>query len=124
MNCPACKSPMIILELNQVEIDYCSECKGIWLDNGELELIFSSSERKEIAKSFTLRNDLTEEKRRCPNCKKKMDKVEFENTGIIIDRCVNYHGLWFDNGELRSLLKSAEETNNKMIEQLKEIFGD
>ena len=115
---------MIILELNQVEIDFCPACKGIWLDNGELELIFSSSERKEIAKSFTLRNDLTEEKRRCPNCKKKMDKVEFENTGIIIDRCVNNHGLWFDNGELRSLLKSAEETNNKMIEQLKEIFGD
>ena len=124
MNCPSCKNPMIILELNQVEIDFCPACKGIWLDNGELELIFSSSERKEIAKSFTLRNDLTEEKRRCPNCKKKMDKVEFENTGIIIDRCVNNHGLWFDNGELRSLLKSAEETNNKMIEQLKEIFGD
>ena len=115
---------MIILELNQVEIDYCSLCKGIWLDNGELELIFSSSDRKEIAKSFSLKDNLTEEKRRCPNCKKKMEKVEFENTGIIVDKCVNNHGLWFDNGELRSLLKSAEQTNNKMIEQLKEIFGE
>jgi len=124
MNCPACKNPMVILELNQVEIDYCSLCKGIWLDNGELELIFSTSDRKEITKAFSIKNDLAEEKRRCPNCKKKMEKVEFENTGIIIDRCVNSHGLWFDNGELRSLLKSAEETNNKMIEQLKEMFGE
>ena len=124
MNCPSCKNPMIILELNQVEIDYCSLCKGIWLDNGELELIFSSSDRKEISKLFSIKNDFAEEKRRCPNCKKKMDKVEFENTGIIIDRCVNNHGLWFDNGELRSLLKSAEETNNKMIELLKEMFGE
>ena len=124
MNCPSCKNPMIILELNQVEIDYCSLCKGIWLDNGELELIFSSSDRKEISKSFSIKNDFAEEKRKCPNCKKKMEKVEFENTGIIIDRCVNNHGLWFDNGELRSLLKSAEETNNKMIELLKEMFGE
>jgi len=124
MNCPACKNPMVILELNQVEIDYCSLCKGIWLDNGELELIFSTSDRKEITKAFSIKNDLAEEKRRCPNCKKKMEKVEFENTGIIIDKCVNDHGLWFDNGELRSLLKSAEETNNKMIELLKEMFGE
>jgi Zn-finger nucleic acid-binding protein len=124
MNCPACKNSMIILELNQVEIDYCSLCKGIWLDNGELELIFSSSDRQAISKSYSTKNDLAEEKRRCPNCKKKMDKVEFENTGIIIDKCVNNHGLWFDNGELRSLLKSAEETNNKMIELLKEMFGE
>jgi Zn-finger nucleic acid-binding protein len=124
MNCPACKNPMIILELNQVEIDYCTACKGIWLDNGELELIFSSSDRKEIAKSFSIKNDFEEEKRRCSNCKKKMDKVEFENTGIIIDRCTNNHGLWFDSGELKSLLKSAEEKNNKMIDLLKEIFGE
>ncbi len=124
MNCPACKNPMIILELNQVEIDYCSLCKGIWLDNGELELIFSSSDRKEISKSFLVKNDLAEEKRRCPNCKKKMDKVEFEDTGIIIDKCVNNHGIWFDSGELRSLLKSSEELNNKMIELLKEMFGE
>ena len=40
MNCPACKNSMVILELNQVEIDYCTACKGIWLDSGELEFNF------------------------------------------------------------------------------------
>jgi Zn-finger nucleic acid-binding protein len=124
MNCPACKNPMIILELNQVEIDYCSECKGIWLDNGELELLFSNSDDKTLNESFNLRTEYLEQKRRCPNCKKKMDKVEFDNTGIIIDKCFNNHGLWFDNGELRSLLKSTKEANSKMIEQFKEMFGE
>ena len=80
MNCPACKNSMVILELNQVEIDYCTACKGIWLDSGELELIFSTNDRKEIDKSFSVKNDFAETKRRCPICKKKMDKVEFENT--------------------------------------------
>jgi Zn-finger nucleic acid-binding protein len=115
---------MVILELNQVEIDYCSACKGIWLDNGELELIFSNSNQKEISKSFTVKKDFDEAKRRCPICKKKMEKVEFENTGIILDRCTNNHGLWFDSGELKSILKSAEENNNKMIDLLKEMFGE
>lgn len=124
MNCPACKNPMIILELNQVEIDYCTVCKGIWLDRGELDLIFSTSEKKEIAKLFSVKNNLDEIKRRCPNCKKKMDKVEFENTGIIIDRCSDDHGVWFDSGELKSILKTAEEQNSKIINMLKEMFGD
>ncbi len=124
MNCPACKNPMIILELNQVEIDYCTACKGIWLDRGELDLIFSTSEKKEIAKLFSVKNNLDEIKRRCPNCKKKMDKVEFENTGIIIDRCSEDHGVWFDSGELKSILKTAEEQNSKIINMLKEMFGD
>ena len=124
MNCPACKNPMIILELNQVEIDYCTACKGIWLDRGELDLIFSTSEKKEIAKLFSVKNNLDEIKRRCPVCKKKMDKVEFENTGIIIDRCSEDHGVWFDSGELKSILKSAEEENSKIINMLKEMFGE
>lgn len=124
MNCPACKNPMIILELNKVEIDYCTACKGIWLDRGELDLIFSSSEKKEIAKLFSVKNNLDEIKRRCPICKKKMNKAEFENTGIIIDSCSKEHGLWFDSGELKSILKSAEVENSKIINMLKEMFGE
>ena len=124
MNCPACKHPMIILELNQVEIDYCNSCKGIWLDSGELELIFSNSDQKSVSESFISKSDHQEVGRRCPNCKKKMEKVEFENSGIILDRCSNNHGLWFDNGELKSLLKTSADSNNKMIDLLKEMFGE
>lgn len=124
MNCPSCKNPMVILELNQVEIDYCSACKGIWLDSGEIDLIYSNSERKEISKSFSIKDDIHEVKIRCPICKRKMDKVEFENSGIIIDRCKKTHGLWFDSGELKALLSSAEQENHKMISAIKEVFGE
>ena len=53
-----------------------------------------------------------------------MEKVEFESSGIILDRCTNNHGLWFDNGELKSLLKTSADSNNKMIDLLKEMFGE
>ncbi len=39
MDCPVCKSAMITLELAKVEIDYCTGCKGVWLDAGELEML-------------------------------------------------------------------------------------
>ncbi|MEJ2196939.1 MAG: zf-TFIIB domain-containing protein [Ignavibacteriaceae bacterium] len=55
MFCPVCKEPMIILELNEVEIDYCPSCSGIWLDAGELELLFEDqAEREKIISSFNI----------------------------------------------------------------------
>lgn len=42
MNCPVCKDEvMIILELDEIEVDYCGFCKGVWLDEGELEEIIN-----------------------------------------------------------------------------------
>ncbi|MEC3882065.1 zf-TFIIB domain-containing protein, partial [Parapedobacter sp. 10938] len=31
---------------NQVEIDYCPKCRGIWLDRGELDKIIEQSEKE------------------------------------------------------------------------------
>jgi len=125
MNCPVCKDSMIILELNQVEVDFCTSCEGVWLDSGELELLFQNGNDKTLHNLLHLKSDLQETKRRCPICKKKMDKVEFENSGIVIDKCKNDHGLWFDKGELQSLFSLyAHEKDNKIINLLKEMFGE
>ena len=37
--CPKCGCDLEEREHNGVKIDQCSECDGIWLDKGELELI-------------------------------------------------------------------------------------
>lgn len=39
MNCPICNIPLSIAERQGVEIDYCPQCRGIWLDRGELDKI-------------------------------------------------------------------------------------
>ncbi|CVH74416.1 hypothetical protein BN3662_00230 [Clostridiales bacterium CHKCI006] len=44
MKCPVCKDVTLLMaERHGVEIDYCPECRGIWLDRGELEKIISAS---------------------------------------------------------------------------------
>jgi hypothetical protein len=39
MRCPKDGADLVEREFHNVKIDVCSECKGIWLDPGELELI-------------------------------------------------------------------------------------
>ncbi|MFI2810674.1 MULTISPECIES: zf-TFIIB domain-containing protein [Microbulbifer] len=44
MNCPSCKeSGLMAMDRNGVQIDYCPNCRGIWLDHGELEKIIEKS---------------------------------------------------------------------------------
>jgi|WetSurMetagenome_2_1015567.scaffolds.fasta_scaffold492461_1 uncharacterized protein len=39
MNCPICNVTLLMTDKHGVEIDYCPQCRGIWLDRGELEKI-------------------------------------------------------------------------------------
>lgn len=41
--CPACMVELRISERQDIEIDYCPQCRGIWLDRGELDKIIDRS---------------------------------------------------------------------------------
>ena len=43
MPCPVCKVPLTMSERQGVEIDYCPQCRGVWLDRGELDKIIERS---------------------------------------------------------------------------------
>ena len=46
---------MLTLELTGVEIDHCTDCGGIWLDAGELELLLGDSEHaRQLIHSFKI----------------------------------------------------------------------
>lgn len=44
MKCPVCKDVTLLMsEKHGIEIDYCPECRGIWLDRGELDKIMEKN---------------------------------------------------------------------------------
>jgi Zn-finger nucleic acid-binding protein len=43
MKCPKCNVTLLMSEKQGIEIDYCPDCRGIWLDRGELEKIIEKS---------------------------------------------------------------------------------
>ena len=43
MKCPIDGTALVIADRNGVEIDYCPQCRGVWLDRGELDKIIDRS---------------------------------------------------------------------------------
>ena len=39
MQCPIDGTQLVITDRSGVEIDYCPQCRGVWLDRGELDKI-------------------------------------------------------------------------------------
>ena len=44
MKCPVCENSNLLMSERQgIEIDYCPQCRGVWLDRGELDKIIERS---------------------------------------------------------------------------------
>lgn len=44
MKCPVCANTNLTMSERQgIEIDYCPDCRGVWLDRGELDKIIERS---------------------------------------------------------------------------------
>ena len=43
MQCPIDGTALMIAERSGVEIDWCPQCRGVWLDRGELDKIIERS---------------------------------------------------------------------------------
>ena len=119
MICPACKSDMIVVEHDNIELDYCINCHGVWFDSGELELLIESMGLKNPDLLFgdilnSPEASSPEKKRRCPVCGQRMKKVIIgQQPQILIDACQQGDGLWFDGGEVGQLIKQLTRKPSK-----------
>ncbi len=43
MKCPVDGTELMMSERQGIEIDYCPQCRGVWLDRGELDKIIERS---------------------------------------------------------------------------------
>ncbi len=107
--CPVCRKPMLAYELDGVEIDHCVDCSGTWLDAGELEQIteLSGASPGPLAAALDAAISGAGTKRRCPRCSRKLRKLDVgADPTVELDRCPRGHGLWFDQGELDTVVRS------------------
>ena len=44
MLCPNDQTPLVMSDRQGIEIDYCPQCRGVWLDRGELDKIIERSQ--------------------------------------------------------------------------------
>lgn len=110
---------MAVLDLQGVETDYCLDCGGSWIDRAELALLLNG--RLDINfQSFLYGSTAT--RRRCPICRKRLRESRFKGTDIAIDVCPLAHGLWFDRGELKAVMRDGAHRDR--IGTLSSYFED
>ncbi len=133
MKCVVCKEPMIVVEHENIELDYCDNCHGVWFDAGEVELLMETMGLEAAGlDSLHLAPEAksSEEVRRCPICNKKMKKVALGREPVLlIDVCPQEDGLWFDSGEVGQLVahisaqtEGKKDSHEHVIEFLGEVF--
>jgi Zn-finger nucleic acid-binding protein len=49
--CPACRTDLVMTERQNIEIDYCPKCRGVWLDRGELDKIIERSAAQPVSQA-------------------------------------------------------------------------
>lgn len=94
-----------------VMIDVCGTCAGVWLDFSEMTSIVDT---KDVSWSeATIRKVLEQTGKvgvpslelgcdiNCPKCGEGLPSNNYQNnSGIIVNACLNDHGVWLDSGEL------------------------
>ena len=128
--CPDCQEPLVIFELEGVEVDHCMSCSGTWLDGGELEMFseLSGVHAGKITEALFSASSTGKRQRRCPRCRKKL-QIIFLNASsderIELDRCPRGHGIWLDKGEMLHIIdtfknSSGQDNSNQASESAEE----
>lgn len=84
----------------QVEVDVCPTCRGVFLDQGEVETITGHAELDELLTDY-LGID-SDSPLVCPSCGGVMDAEDA--AGVELDVCLDCHGVWADADEIEELL--------------------
>lgn len=81
----------------------CETCSGLWLGAGDLDEMASSMQNPAEPVHLTPLEFATKtEMLNCPTCSEPMQTRTL--MGVEIDVCKKQHGIWFDAGELASVL--------------------
>jgi Zn-finger nucleic acid-binding protein len=126
---------MVIVEHERIELDYCTDCSGVWFDYGELDLLLDRLDLDGSA--FSMENIMAlpdkqtkEAHRKCPICRQKMRKVLVgSDPEVMIDVCPRGDGIWFDGGEVQQVIRQLVDgmtadtgSEGKVISFLGEVF--
>jgi Zn-finger nucleic acid-binding protein len=110
MKCPKCQAQFETITFQDIEVDRCLDCRGLWFDMLEKEDLV----RIEGSEAIDIGSDQVGEKYRnmedvkCPHCKVEMlPMVDKDHFHIKYESCPICYGAFFDAGEFRDLKENS-----------------
>jgi Zn-finger nucleic acid-binding protein len=119
MNCPKCDHAMEKVQYGGIEVDRCTECKGLWFDMLEAEHLkaIKGSEAIDVGDPKTGKKYDKVDRVKCPVCSGPMIRmVDSRQHHIWYESCPVCYGLFFDAGEFRDF---KEET---ILDRIRDLF--
>jgi Zn-finger nucleic acid-binding protein len=106
MKCPKCHSETLDeFAVQDVAVDRCSSCKGIWFDEQELTELLAEDARHVAALRRGGENEQVDGKRgQCPRDGADLLRIYSSiDRAVVLDACADCHGIWLDPGEFQKL---------------------
>lgn len=124
MKCPKCGDALHEVDSSErVALDFCSGCKGIFFDAGEVAVYFELA--SDVPDLDRARAETRATERACPKCAGRFEELRYSAPDpLLVDRCGGCGGIWLDRGEvprLEALSAKLERPGSRVLRALREI---
>ena len=97
--------------MEDVAVDRCSTCDGIWFDAHELSQLLAEDARQIASlRRGSVHEQADEKKGRCPRDDSELLRVfsAIDKT-VVLDACPECRGIWLDGGEFAKLFAARRQ---------------
>jgi uncharacterized protein len=119
MRCVKCEGNLVMVRIEDVDVDQCDRCGGIWFDAHELERVLRRENVEPLLKHGPVHPGDDDRRGRCPRCKGEghLVRVASPRAGVHIDTCAVCGGKWLDGGEFDVLRRrSFKDTMRRLLD--------
>ena len=105
MECPKCAAELVKKYYKgMLEVDYCPNCRGMWLDFDELDRLEDVAFDEDSHKGSLIHREM-EVSSKCPVCALNLFEFQYRLYDLKLDYCIEKHGFWLDAGEEERVLQ-------------------
>ena len=132
MKCPKCGAMLTPLTVEDITVDKCQSCDGIWLDHGELETLRKTG-LQDIEKTLEEQYgnppapmSSLDGYLRCPRCVDEGLRTNYVSymKPVKMDHCAVCFGMWLDKYELDKLLEDKQQLDAVQVDRgMKAMFA-
>lgn len=119
-NCPNCSTEMRVENVDNVQLDVCPQCEGIWFNADELRTLLTRDpmalqDLEDRTEPQVEQKHIGPSTRACPDCKLPLQQYHYlYNSPVVLDACTNCSGFFVDAEELGKMQQWLDQSHQPM----------